>query len=68
MRLEQATTAAVYAAATCVFATQSRRYGVSGHTVRPRELQQDGSPFTEGGGMGGGVKGWVFTTAVVQTA
>lgn len=50
----------------CVFVTQSQRYGVSGHTVGPRELQQDGSPFTEGGGMGGGVKGWVFATVDVQ--
>lgn len=28
----------------------------------PRELQQDGSPFTEGGGMDGGVKGGIFTS------
>lgn len=40
--------------------------GVSGHAVRPRELQQDGSPFTEGGGMDGGVKGWTLTTAVFK--
>lgn len=29
----------------------------------PRELEQDGSPFTEGGGRDQGVKGEIFTTA-----
>lgn len=35
--------------------------GVSSHTLRPRELAQDGSPFTEGGGRDQRVRGEIFT-------
>lgn len=50
-----------------MFLTQFQRYGggVSAHTQRPQELEQDGSPFTATGGRdgGGGVKGQIFTAA-----
>lgn len=37
--------------------------GVSSHTLRPQELEQDGSPFTEAGGRDQRVRGHIFTTA-----
>lgn len=55
-----------------MFLTQFQCYGgggggVSAHTQRPQELEQDGSPFTATGGRdffwGGGVKSQIFTAA-----